>query len=66
MITQKQTYEFIKMMKQAVFSSDNQVDEYSEPLTNLLNEMFEGSGGGIDVGNLKLDCGYANEGEETE
>lgn len=54
------------MMKQAVFSSDNQVDEYSEPLTNLLNDMFEGSGGGIDVGNLKLDCGYANEGEETE
>lgn len=28
--------------------------------------MFEGSGGGIDVGNLKLYCGYANEGEETE
>ena len=23
--------------------------------------MFEGSRGGIDVDNLKLDCGYANE-----
>lgn len=65
MITQKQTEEFIKLMKQAIFSADNQTDEYSEPLANLLNEMFNG-GGGIDLDFLHLDCGYANEGEETE
>lgn len=64
MITKKQTEEFIKMMKQAVFSSDNQVDDYSEPLTNLLNDMFKGSGGG-DTGDLEIDCGYAG-GDETE
>lgn len=28
-------------------------------------DYFERSVGGIDVGNLKLDCRYAKEGEET-
>ncbi len=28
-------------------------------------DYFERSVGGIDVGNLKLDCGYANKSEET-
>lgn len=58
MVTKEQASEFIRLMKQAIFSADNQVDDFSEPIANAMNAML----GEIDPNqNLLLDCGNAEE-----
>ena len=58
MVTKEQASEFIRLMKQAIFSADNQVDDFSEPIANAMNAML----GKIDPNqNLLLDCGNAEE-----
>lgn len=58
MVTKEQAAEFIRLMKQAIFSADSQVDNFSEPITNAMNVML----GEIDPNqDLLLDCGNAEE-----
>lgn len=40
MVTKEQAAEFIRLMKQAIFSADNQVDDFSEPIANAMNAML--------------------------
>ena len=58
MVTKEQAAEFIRLMKQAIFSADSQVDNFSEPIANAMNVML----GQIDPNqDLLLDCGNAEE-----
>ena len=66
MVTKEQSAEFIRLMKQAIFSSDNQVDDFSEPIARIMNQMLEESGGEIDPDqDLHLDCGNADENDDN-
>ena len=57
-VTKEQAAEFIRLMKQAIFSADSQVDNFSEPIANAMNVML----GEIDPNqDLLLDCGNAEE-----
>lgn len=40
MVTKEQAAEFIRLMKQAIFSADSQVDNFSEPIANAMNVML--------------------------
>ena len=51
-------------MKQAVFSSENQVDDFAEPVSRLLSELQADitiEDGSISLENLRIDCGKADE-----
>lgn len=66
MVTKEQSAAFIRLMKQAIFSSDNQVDDFSEPIARIMNQMLEESGGVIDPDqDFHLDCGNADENDDN-
>lgn len=62
-VTKEQSAEFIRLMKQAVFSSENQVDDFAEPVSRLLSELQADitiEDGSISLENLRIDCGKAD------
>lgn len=56
MVTKEQAAEFVRLMKQAIFSADNQIDDFSEPIANVINNMLGEISPDVD---LLLDCGNA-------
>ena len=57
MVTKEQAAEFIKLMRQAVMSSENQTDDYAEPMARIFNKMT----GEVVDDDIHLDCGKADE-----
>ena len=57
MVTKKQAEEFIRLMRQAIFSADSQVDDFAEPVARMLNVITGEISGDDDI---HLDCGFAD------
>lgn len=62
MVTNEQSIEFIKLMRQAIMSADSATEDYAEPVARMLNRII----GEVVDDDLHLDCGKADDTTETE